>query len=118
MVSCLGFINPTHRAQFASPEACAAKLPFSSPRRSVQRLVDMSYDEQWQIRVVPAGHPLTPQDVLERLATDEHYQVRSWVVRNLSTNDDTLRILEQDVDSRIAAYARLRLSNTVSEADG
>ncbi len=108
---CIHFTNPTQRAQNADPIACAMKLPFSVPRRSIERLVDMASDDDWQIRVVPAGHPATPQPVLQALAADESFHVRSWVVRNMSTSKDILVFMAQDVDGGISAYARLRLNS-------
>lgn len=108
---CLTYQNPTQRAQNADPIACAMKLPFSVPRRSIERLVAMASDEDWHIRVVPAGHPATPQDTLQALAADESFHVRSWVVRNLSTGTEILAFMTMDVDAGISAYAKLMLNS-------
>lgn len=107
MGSCIHFTNPTQRVQIASPEACAARLPFSKPRRSIERLVLLANDSNPSMRLVAAGHPKTPHDVLRRLAVDFDSQVRAWVARNPAVPPDIVEILCSDDSPAIRAYARL-----------
>lgn len=64
-------------------------------------------------RIVAAGNPSTPLDVLWCFVKDEpEVQVRSWVARNPSTGRTLLWFLTGDPDPGIAAYARFRLDGT------
>lgn len=60
-------------------------------------------------RIVAAGNPSTPAEVLVRLSADEDEKVRGWVARNPEVPKDTLCRLTYDRDPGIAAYATFRL---------
>lgn len=61
-------------------------------------------------RIVAAGNPSTPLDMLWRLVKDEDDpKVRGWVARNPSAGRSLLWMLARDEDPGIAAYAKFRL---------
>lgn len=113
-MSCIGFTNPTQRAQIASAEACAAVLPFSSPEVTEakrRRLVTMARSPRAKVRAAAAGNPATPQWVLEELADDEDVEVRRWVVRNQAADPMLVRVMAGlDPDAGIRAFAHHRSS--------
>lgn len=88
-----------------------AKLQRLSQRGRIRvaRLTAFALSDDPEERAVAAGHPMTPVDMLELLAIDDEYTVRSWVVRNTATPDDLLNAMIDDEDSRIRAAATAEL---------
>lgn len=88
-----------------------AKLQKLSQRGAVRvaRLTAMAFSDKAEERAVAAGHPSTPEDIIELLAIDDDYNVRSWVVRNTATPVRLLNAMIDDEDSRIRAAATAEL---------
>jgi hypothetical protein len=113
-VSCFNFIPPSARERFFSDEAKAEKLSWFPPKllitdRQEKRMRRLAASDKVSDRIVAAGNPSTPREVLWRLLFDEEPKVRGWVARNPITDWYLLSKLTEDEDPGIAAYATFRL---------
>lgn len=112
-MSCIGFTNPTQRAQIVSKEACEAKLPFTVVKRSeskAYRLSAMAKSGDVKIRSAAASNPMLDPSDLAVLAFDEDESVRGWALRNPTMSKDLTRLmLEADKSPAIRAYAKFLL---------
>lgn len=118
-MSCFSYLSPEARKRFLSGEAKAEKLGWFPPEllitdRQAKRMRKLGSSEKVSDRIVAAGNPSTPAQVLIRLSADEEAQVRGWVARNPAVPTDTLWRLTYDRDPAIAAYARFRLDSGAS----
>ncbi len=63
---------------------------------SPDRLAELAFDDDWDVRCEVAGNENTPSDALVELASDEDWQVRQEVASNPSAPPDILAELAQD----------------------
>lgn len=114
-MSCIGFTNPTQRAQIASEEACSARLPWSVPdyigQRRIVRLSEQAISPEYQIRAIAAAHHELPLAYLLMLSMDSSPEVRRRVAMNNSATKDLLeRMHNREKDEEIKRFLRWRLT--------
>lgn len=66
------------------------------PSTSLERLVSLSRDGDWEVRAGVASNPATPEALLRKLAVDRDEGVRSYTARNANTPADVLDTLSHD----------------------
>jgi hypothetical protein len=65
----------------------------------------LAKDEHWTVRNETARNVTCPSDLLAKLATDENDVVRYHVGRNPNTNKKTIALLVKDKDPIVAKWA-------------
>lgn len=95
--------------------AFVRKLAASHPHTTPQQLQRLATDQMWEVRELVAANPNTTTDTLEALANDLDRDVRRGVAGNPNTPKGTVAVLQSDGDRSVARAASSNLSQLRSD---
>jgi len=81
-----------------------------NPDTSVEILIELSKDENEEVRAWTAEHVNCPIDILEKLSKDSYEVVRCAVTRNENTPIEVLSELESDENESVREMAEYAFS--------
>jgi uncharacterized protein (DUF2336 family) len=109
-------LPPDVNRQLADDSHYEVRAAIAARTDDAQVLVLLSEDENNYVRVVVAGNPATPPDVVRRLASDAHFWVRKTIAQREDLPRHLLELLARDPDGRVrkAIADRLDLPTDLS----